>query len=241
MNGAPLTWPKRGGVFALCFAALLALHGSALRAPPTPDQIVGIWTEGAFLAETRFDYSRLFWQEPPASRGGPRTYMFSVLPSVLALLMTILDDPGQVIVAYHLFCLACAAVTLTLLFELLLANAGPAGAALACAAAATTPLFSVQAELAGMEMPLAACTTLALYLVARDRYLGATFACVAAFFIKSNALVLLVVHLGCVLLRLLWRRDCSMPSSVRRLVCVAGANVVLIAALGAVHFLGVLT
>lgn len=234
-------WLRRGMLFVAVFIALVCWHHATLDAPPTPDQIVGIWLEGNYLAANDFDYRRLFFDELPASQGGPRTYMFSVLPTVVAVFVKMTPDPSSAILAYHFFCIACAALALTLLFELTDPFAGPVAATLLLIAVATTPLFSVQTALAGMEMPLTACTMLVAYSLSKNHYGVATVAAVAAFFVKSNALVLLVVVITCILVRLGLRKNDDPGVSTKRLAAVALTDAVLIVMLGVIHVLGVLT
>lgn len=241
-GGNSRTWLRRGLLYLLFLLSLVVWHRNALDDPPTPDQVVGIWLEGNYLAETNFDYRRLFWEELPASKGGPRTYMFSVLPTVVAIFVKLAPEPQAAVLHYHLFCIANAALALLILFELLLPFAGWIGALFLVLATATTPLFSAQVALAGMEMPLAALTMLTVYLASKDRYLASTLSATTAFFVKSNALVLLVANLACIALRL-WSRNGAPDTAPhsRPLVLIAIVDGILIVALGLVHLLGVLT
>ena len=171
------------------------LHRDALDSPPTKDQAMGLWMEANYLAESGFDYAALM-QQPGELLGGPKLYVISALPTFLAILMTLAPSPQHALIAYHGFTLACAAVVLTVVFELVWPATGWVVAALVCVALATTPAFSVQTEMCGMDMPLAAAAAVAGWFTIRGRLLRGTALSLVAFFVKSSGIVVTAATLG---------------------------------------------
>jgi hypothetical protein len=50
-------------VFLIALVAISVARWDVLHSPPWQDQATGLWTEADFLAETRFDFWRLRYQE----------------------------------------------------------------------------------------------------------------------------------------------------------------------------------
>lgn len=162
-----------------------------LDAPPYEEQAVGLWNEANFLANSDFDYHRLLYEEPHfmSPQMGSRSYMISIQPTLLALLMKCPLSPRAVSLLWHLLQLVAAAGTFALAANLLRPRMGWWGSLVASAALATTPLFSAQVEQAGMDVTLAFAVTLSVAATARRAYLGAVASTLAAFLLKANGLI----------------------------------------------------
>ncbi len=175
----------------LC-AAIAAWRREVLALPPYGDNIIGLWTEANFLAETDFDYLRLRFREPTVWEGGALCYMISVLPTLLAAMMKLFSTTWSVIVAYHLFSIGSAAACLMAMFAMLRSTAGTLGAALVCLALLTTPLFMVQAEMVGMELQMTTAALLAACFVQREQYGLAAASSLAAFLMKATGAIVTI-------------------------------------------------
>ncbi|MBX9791479.1 MAG: hypothetical protein K2Y37_21370 [Pirellulales bacterium] len=181
------SWRRGTAVFVASLAALTLLHFDALDSPPTKDQAMGLWMEANFLAESGYDYAALL-QQPGEFQGGPRLYVISVLPTFLALLMKVTTTPQDAIFAYHVFTLACAAVVLAVVFELIRPATSTLIAVLCCGALATTPAFSVQVELCGMDVPLAAVVAVSAWWTLRGRLFLGAGSSLLAFLVKQSGI-----------------------------------------------------
>ncbi|MGD9645536.1 MAG: tetratricopeptide repeat protein [Pirellulales bacterium] len=154
---------------------------------------MGLFTEANFLADSGFDYHRLAFVEATCNDGGPRAYLISALPTLLALLMKAAPSTQFVLIVCHLCTLACASVAIITLFALLksLVGALPAGAA--ALSMATSPLFSTQCDMLSIDMPMTMAAVLTIWLAARRRLMLASVAAAAAFACKPGGLIVTAV------------------------------------------------
>lgn len=187
--------------FVALFALLVVVRFEVIDSPPYYDYAVGLWAEANFLVETGFDYHRLWYEESHTldPEGGPRSYMTSVLPTAVAVLMLVLPTARSTLIAYHLFVFACAAAALTLVYAVLRPHCGRIASFATVLAVATTPVFSVQIDMASMEMPLIAAALATVWCVRREHYLRAACLGMLAFLIKPTGLVVclaMLLYLG---------------------------------------------
>ena len=182
----PWLWQLLAGL--LVFVGLLVWHSNVLRLPPYEDQAVGLWTEADFLAESGFDYYRLRYGENHymSANAGPRSYMISVLPTIVALLMIGCPSVASSIFVAHLLTLACTSAICLVLAAIARAWCGAIGAALVCGAVLTTPLFNAQVQMVGMEIPLTLFALLATWAMWRERFLLAAGFSMLAFLMKAT-------------------------------------------------------
>lgn len=185
-NGSP--WALLALGLAV-FVLLLVWRRETLNSPPYWDQAFGLWMEANFLAETDFDYHRLRTVEPPGTLGGSRGYVVSILPTALAVLMRSAPSTDAVLVVAHLVNLVLATIAIVGVFAVARKLAGSLCASLLAALALTVPVFSAQVELVGLEIPVAACSVVALWLVSQGRLRTAVLACWAAFFMKATGMM----------------------------------------------------
>ncbi|MBX7166439.1 MAG: tetratricopeptide repeat protein [Pirellulales bacterium] len=165
--------------------ALLAWRWPVLSSPPYWDY-VGMWREAMFLADSNFDYDRLIHDEDDVFSGGTKTYVTSVIPTLVAVALKTLPSVKAVLTVYHVTYIALGAGILLVAFRLLRPRAGTLGAALVVAALLTTPLFIAQLEMLGMEFPVSLLGLAALLLVTRERFKTAAVCGLAAFFCKAT-------------------------------------------------------
>jgi len=203
------------------FVLITVVRLPVLRMPPYWDHAIGLWTEANFLAETDFDYHRLWTEEKPIWEGGARCYLTSVLPTGVALLMKMLPTAEATFVVYHLLTFLATAVCLWLVYRLVADRVGMAGGLLTAAAVGTNPLFSVQVDMLGMEIPLALWTLLAIWLAQREWFVAASVCGLMAFLMKASGVVVSGAVLGYTIIALFGYRKEAAGRSLPKLVVVA--------------------
>lgn len=219
-------------LFLALFCALVLWRRDQLTWPPYEDSACWLWMEANFLAESGFNYRALWLKEhdPALVTGGARAYMISVLPTLLAVLMQISSDNVIPLVAYHLFHLACGALLLVMMYDVLWRRVGRAAAAMVCLAAVTTPVFTVQLEMLGMDLPMATAAMAAAWLVWRQRYMGAAAASLVAFLFKATGALATMTTIAYLALRLIAFRepeDAGQRRACRRGLAANGAVLLL--------------
>lgn len=195
-------WQSRMVRIAVLTLLLAVVRWEVINSPPYYDFVIGIWPEAQFLASTDFDYFRLKYEESHSldRHGGPRSYMTSIVPTLLALLLRIWPDSVVPLLIYHMFTFFCAAVVLSLLCEMLAPVAGKVVASLTALTVATTPVFCVQIDMVGMEMPLLAALVSSVYLHSRGNVVGAVLLSFLAFLVKPTGLFATLALAGWLLL-----------------------------------------
>ena len=172
------------------FLLLTVVHVGCLDEPPYVEQAVGLWTEASYLADTRFDFAKLRFDELHVEVGGPRSYICTVIPSLLAGLMLVTDSAAMTIRIAHVATLVCAAVIGASLYSWLSSKLGRLRTGLILAAVYTLPAVAVQLEMVGLDMPLAAASMPFFALVRRRRWTAAALASWLAFAVKPSAFLL---------------------------------------------------
>ncbi|MFO0947959.1 MAG: tetratricopeptide repeat protein [Planctomycetota bacterium] len=121
--------------------------------------------------------------------------MTSIMPTLLAIIMSLSPTPGVTIVVWHLFTFASAAVLSLLFFSTVKSRWGEGTAAWSTAAMLTTPVLCTQIDMLGMEMQLCAAAMLAGYFVSRRRFPAAAASSFFAFLVKPTGLILTVANI----------------------------------------------
>lgn len=160
-----------------------------IASPPYWDFAMGLYFEADFLAESHFDYYRLWTQEKRFTEGGPAVYLISVLPTLIALCMVTLQDSVAVLVVGHLSTFFWAAIALVGAIHLMKGRIGLGPSIVTALAIATTPLFSVQVDMLGMDVPALAVSIVAVLLFRHDHLKSAILVALLAFFFKPTAMV----------------------------------------------------
>lgn len=179
--------PAVGATLAVA-AALVLVNREILWLPPYEDQAVGLWTEAEFLAQTGFDYHRLRYDEAHymSPRSGPRSYMISLLPTLIAATMRLAPRPELAFLVWHVANQVFAALSLVLVYCLLRPTLRRHEALLVALGLAATPLYRAQVELLGMDVPMTAFALASVALLARRAYVLAALASLAAFAMKAS-------------------------------------------------------
>lgn len=167
-----------------------ATFDGRLTLPPYEDQAVGYWSEADYLLDHQYDYWKLRYEESHLldGTGGSRSYTISVLPTLVALLLEHPGSPTQTAALMRLLSFVAAAVAVYAVFHLLVGRMGWL-AILPAIALATSPSFLVQAEIAGMDMPMTGSAMLGLCFLAGGYPLTAVVLMGLAFFFKPTGIV----------------------------------------------------
>ncbi len=177
--------------------ALLALRFEVLTNPPYWDAAQGPFAEAIWLKHNGFDYWGLLTREPCFLRGGQAVYIWSVLPSVYALLYMVLPSPLAVFVVLHLTSFVLTGVTIATV-DLILHRRFHAPAPVSLMAALlilTQPTFGGQVDAISMEIPTACAVTLLAVLAVGRRWVLLGVATTAALFIKDAITIVAVANL----------------------------------------------
>ncbi len=225
-------------VALVVFLGLLATRWEVLRLPPYFDCANLVFREADYLARTGFDYRALRYDEPWVNDGGAQSYMISVIPSGIALLMRSLPSSQAVLVVCHVLTFLAAAVALAVVVELVLPSGGWWLALAVGAAVLSTPVFSAQVDMLGLDVPMTAAALVALAAAAKGRWGWALAAAALSFACKETGALLPPVMLGYLAWRLVLepRPDSTGPTAGNRWLLVAAAGwMLLFAAEYALH------
>jgi hypothetical protein len=233
MQRAAHPWKESLLIFATALAAIFAARHDVLFSPPWQDQAAGLWAEADFLAQSHFDYYALRYRENHYLDlpSGPRSYMISILPTGLALLMVTMPSVKWVILIVRVGSFFCGAAILALVYYLLRKQTSRLPAALMVLALGTTPLYLTQVEIMGMDVPLGVLILIFVILIGRGNYVLAAVASALAFSIKATGQVATLAGIGFLLLVLVARpqaRRQAVTGLVAHLFVLAG-EIVLIA------------
>lgn len=195
-----LAWPL---ALLVVWAGVTIWSRDVIHSPPYEDQAIGWWLEADFLADSGFNYYELRYgqQHYQNDESGVRSYMISVLPTLLALLMTISPDVPTTIVVIHLFGSACAAAILLMVFAVVRRRVGTVAAVLTSLALFSTPAFNTQIKIVGMDIPLTVFALLAAICVWRQHYVAASLVSTVAFFMKATGGLIVMATLVYLTLR----------------------------------------
>ena len=216
-----LGWPNLGNsremrrihfappvVWTVAFALLIvrAARSDLLYSPPFQDQAVGLWTEADFLARSGFDYHRLLYDEHHFmdDEPGPRSYMISVLPTLVGIGMLALPDVDSLIVVNRVISYGLGALIVALLATMLWPRLGWLFAVALAAAMLSTPLFLVQLDIMGMDVPLAATMLLASVFLFKERYVVAATLGMLAFAFKATGQLITLASIAWLMLLLIF-------------------------------------
>jgi hypothetical protein len=148
--------------------------------PPYGDSASGPFVEAWWLYKNHFDYVGLMHQLNFVE-GGPRTYVYSIYPTFIALLWTLIPNIKIFLLVNHLFVFLFSAVTITFFRRILLKCYDNVTALLASLVVLALPLFQSQAEQINMEMPMVMFAIVSIYYLIEKRLgLACMFAALAA-------------------------------------------------------------
>lgn len=211
--------------FGVALFAITVFRAEIIASPPYWDSAMGLFVEANFLADHGFDYRRLAMEEKSFVDGGPAVYIISVVPTVLAALMTTAPSAAWVLVIGHLLTFACAAAIFVMLYGLLEARVGSTGAIVASTAMLTTPLYVVQTDMIGMELPMIVFGMLTLVLLDRGWFAAAALSSLAAFSVKMSGGLLTAALVLYLAMLLVTGRNEKAPLFLRR--CWTGLGVAM--------------
>jgi len=156
---------NQAGRLQLCFAVFVYLvitKFEVLLFPPYGDSASGPFAEAIWLYHHGFNYAELA-KQPGFIEGGPKVYLISLYPTVMAFLMKMITHTKTFIVFNHLLVFAQAAVIITIFREMLTRLCSRNLALLVSLVILSLPLFSSQVEQINMEIPTLFFATLSIY------------------------------------------------------------------------------
>ena len=218
------SYPRLSAV-VLLFLALTGLRATVLTCPPYWDAIVGPFAEATWLKNNGFDYWRLVHSELRFPAGGPAVYVWSVLPSLYALLL-LLFSPATVFAILHVANFLFASIIGVTLYGLMrdLLRVQPIAAGLATAAVLAQPAFGGQIDAVNMEMAATLVIVLTASALLRGRYRLALVYSLIGVFVKDAIALLCLANLVFVALLVISGRErrrvlalctCAVPIVVR--------------------------
>jgi hypothetical protein len=174
------------------FVGMVLWRSEVLTLPPYEDQAVGYWNEADYLREHHFNYFRFLFVEPNFmdETPGRRSYGISILAPLLAGLEMLLGDGGELRVVCHVLWFALLALMAALVTSWLIPWAGRATAYLVSVAMVTTPSLLVQAEILGMDIPVASVMLVSAILAVNDRHSWAIALSFLAFSMKATGMMM---------------------------------------------------
>jgi len=215
-------WWSAAATLALIFSGLVISRWSILESPPYVEQSFSHWSEACWLDSFDFDYRRLLYQEAHIEDGGPRAFMSSVVPTIIAMLARLTGSTEGAIISYRLFNLLCGAIGATIFLRLVAANTNTALAWGTTFGLLTLPLYSVQLDMLGMDIPLSMAALVCAALVTERRFVAAAAASWLAYLFKPSGFLIpaaLIAWLsGVILLRVLARQSAGAKREVVGLI-----------------------
>jgi len=176
---------------------------------------ISLWREADYLATSNFDYYALRYKENDHNHNGPRAYMTSLAPTLVALMIRSGGDRETSLLLNHLMSIGFATLLVVAIIELLRPSFGTTIAALAAAAVVTMPLVTVQIDIVGMDLMMASATLVCLAALVRGRWWLATLAACGAYALKATGAIATVTVIAFVALNL-WAGWSTMPRRERR-------------------------
>jgi hypothetical protein len=208
---------------------LLTWRNETLNQPPFQDQAVGYWAEASYLARTGFDYYRLLYQENHYmdTVSGPRSYMISIVPTAVAVLMRLSTEPMTAIIWSRLISFVFGGFIVYQVFSMMIPRLGRWNSFLLTTAMATLPAFITQIELIGMDVPLAAAILVSMLYLIRHQFVLSGIWSFIAFSIKATGQLMSLVAITYLLLQLLPSRGSRRQETRTLLAAALVGNVAL--------------
>lgn len=176
---------SRFWVFAgVIFVFLLITKFEALFFPCYGESGSGPVTEAIWLFRHSFDYQGLL-NSLNVDQGGPKVYMFSLYPSFVALLLTLIPSIPIFYVVYHGIMFGLGAVVVALFRSLLQKFLDPQAAMLSAVLLLALPLFQTMVELMNMEILCLFFGMMSVYCLGQKKIVPASVAAVLSALAKG--------------------------------------------------------
>jgi hypothetical protein len=186
--GFSLVFLKKTGTLTFGLAVFIFLLITKLEVlffPPWGDHVGGSLEEAVWLARNNFNYIELFHQ-PGSIYGGPKYFLFSIYPGVVAFLMKVCPTPQIFIMVAHLITFAFAAIMVALLREILLKLFDETTALFTSLFLLALPLYQTMIEMINMDMTSTFFAFLSAYFLIQKRLGFATFLAIVAVWVKGS-------------------------------------------------------
>jgi hypothetical protein len=208
--------PRVAILSTLFFLLILVIRWEILTEPPYWDASMGLWSEADVIREKQFDLYQQWLVEPGWKSGGDSAYRFSLLPVLIAGLMTVLPTPTATFVTYHLITFLFAGMIAGLFGELVVRRFGWPTGILSTFALLTSPVLCTQIDMLAMEIPIALISVLALRSVDERHFLRSAGILTFGLLFKVTVMVLLMAHLCLLSLLLVSRPSLEDRQSIGR-------------------------
>ncbi len=169
---------------SLIFLFLTISKFNILFYPPYGDTIGGPFAEALWLKDNYFNYVGLFHQ-PGYLEGGQKVYVFTIYPTYIAILYTLIHNVKVFIVVNHLLVFAMAGVVVAASREILKKSLNSLPATLGSLAILAMPLFQSQTEAINMEMPQLFFAMLSIWALVRNDFFKASLWAIFAVSVKG--------------------------------------------------------
>ncbi len=168
------------------FFFLLLTKFNCLTFPVYGDAASGQWMEAIWLKEHHFDYVSLSHQ-PGFTEGGPKVYLFSLYPTIIALLINLIPSQKVFFIFVHSISFVFMAVIVSVLRNILKMFLSSEIALWAVLLFLFLPIAQAQVEILNMEIWVLFFLMLATYFMMRKEWGRSLFFASAASFIKIYA------------------------------------------------------
>lgn len=179
--------PLQFGLSVLAY--LLVTKFEVLFFPLYGDTASGPFMEAIWLRDHNFDFVGLS-KEPLFDDGGAKTYLFTIYPAFMGLLLKLIPNPKVFLVINHLLSFIMTAVTLATFRQIVLRIANCKQANLLSVLLLSLPIVQSQAEAINMEMPLTMFGVLSVYFLTEKRVALAAIMAILAALVKIAGVIL---------------------------------------------------
>lgn len=176
---------------AATFVFILLTRLEILFWPPYGDSASGPFIEALWLLHNNFDYVKLS-QQPGFVAGGPKVYLFSIYPTFMALLKSIIPHHKTFFLVNHLLGFTLGAGVVALLRQIMQKVTTKENAILVALCLLYLPLFQSQVEQINMEMPVTFFAILSLYYLIEKKLARASLMSMLAVLAKGVAVYISV-------------------------------------------------
>lgn len=185
-----LTWLKDAPsrvFFWTVLGFLVITKWMVLFYPPYGDAVGGPFAEAWWLAQNNFNYPGLA-DQPAYHQGGPKTYLTTIFPGYIAILMKLIPNTTLFLFVNHLLFFAMAAGIVTMVRSVGRRVFAPEAAGLTAMVVLSWPVFQTQLEAINMELPTVFFTVLSAYYVIKGSVHKAGVAALLAAAVKGSGI-----------------------------------------------------
>lgn len=189
------TWWLAG----LVFVGLNVLLRFSIHQPPVWDGAMSVYPAAIELAETNFDFSRLF-SLPTYYEGGPNTHATSPWTVMVAALISLTGSLANALPILHVISFGLAALTGAATYRLIAHSAPGIIAVVGALAVLLFPPMIVQTADVYLDLPLTCLGTWGLVMLLERKFIASSALITMAVWVKPLAVIFAAVLAGFVLI-----------------------------------------